>query len=211
MKKPIRDAEASKAALIVAGEKLFAQHGFKGVTIDMLASTSGINRALISYYFGSKEGLYDAVIETLVNDVASDVRSGRSENKAPIAAMRNYISQLARAVANRPALCAILLREYMGGQMQERKKPFNDILQFYQMTEEIYRQGRRLKLFRKLDPHQLHLSIIAPLLHFTITVGFRERAITAHAPNLSNPGIDEFAAHHAALILRGIACDKAKS
>lgn len=211
MKKPTRDAEASKTALIAAGEMLFARDGFKGVTVDMLASASGVNRALISYYFGSKEGLYDAIIEKLVTDTVNDVRSGLSEHKDPVMAMRDYISGLGRAFANRQALGAILLREYMGGRMQERKKPFNNIFKFYQMTEEIYQKGRRSKRFRKLDPHQLHLSIIAPLVHFVITAGFRERALAIHAPALSNPALDDFITHHANLILRGIACDKAKS
>lgn len=210
MKKSTRDAEATKAALIRAGEKLFAKDGFKGVTVDMLASASGVNRALISYYFGSKAGLYDAIIENLVNNVVNDVRSSLNDHKDPFVAMRAYIIGLGRAIAKRPALGAILLREYMGGRMQERKKPFNEIFKFYQITEEIYKQGRRSKHFRKIDPHQLHLSIIAPLVHFIITVGFRERALAAHAPTLSNPALDEFATHHANLILRGIACDKAK-
>ncbi len=206
--KPSRDADKTKASLLEAAERLFAQHGFKGVTVDALTKASGVNRAMISYYFGSKEGLYDAVITALVRDVADDVRRGRDDAHDPAAGLRNYIQCLARAFARRPALGAILLREYMEGRMQEREKPLREVLQFYQMTEALYKAGRRRKQFRKLDPHQLHFSIISPLLHFVLTIGFRDRALSQHAANLSNPSVDKFAEHHASLILQGIAFDE---
>lgn len=56
-----RDA---KEKLLEAGTALFAEKGFAGVSIRELAETAGVNSAMISYYFGGKEGLYEAVIMT---------------------------------------------------------------------------------------------------------------------------------------------------
>ncbi len=57
-----RDAEATREAILDAGERVFAQHGFDGARIDAIAQASGYNKSLIFQYFGDKLGLYAAVI-----------------------------------------------------------------------------------------------------------------------------------------------------
>ncbi len=49
--------------LIQVAELLFAQHGYEAVSIRQLAKEAGVNLAMISYYFGSKEGLFAAILE----------------------------------------------------------------------------------------------------------------------------------------------------
>lgn len=51
-----------RANLIAAAVPLFAVKGFNGVSVRELANTAGVNISMISYYFGSKEGLYGAVL-----------------------------------------------------------------------------------------------------------------------------------------------------
>lgn len=203
LKRQTRDREATKAALIDAGERLFAEHGFRGTTLDMLAEASGANKAMASYYFGSKEGLYDAVIEALVTEVVAAVSDAVEDNGDAVSNFRLYIRGLARALAQRPTFGAILLREYMSGSMQEREKPFREVFKFYQMTEKLYREGRRQKVFRKLDPHQLHLSIIGPLIHFVLTMEFRKRTFARLAGGVEDPSTDDFARHLERLLLDG--------
>ncbi len=57
-----RDAEATREAILDAGESVFAQHGFDGARIDSIAEASGYNKSLIFQYFEDKLGLYAAVI-----------------------------------------------------------------------------------------------------------------------------------------------------
>jgi TetR/AcrR family transcriptional regulator len=51
-----------RANLIAAALPLFAAKGFNGVSVREVAAASGANLSMISYYFGSKEGLYAAVL-----------------------------------------------------------------------------------------------------------------------------------------------------
>ena len=157
-----RDRVATTRALTDAGEKLFAKYGFDGATVDMIVAEAGVNRALVSYYFKSKEGLYDAVITAIVSDVVGEVSTAVDNSENAEKNLRAYIRALALAFAARPSFAAILMREYIGGAMQEREKPFAQVLQFFRMTERIYKAGRKEKLFREVDPHKLHLSIVAP-------------------------------------------------
>lgn len=203
-----RDRAATQRALLQAGEDLFAQFGFSGVTLDMVARASGANKAMVSYYFGSKEGLYDAVIEALVGDVLASVEATLKTGSDPVKNFRRYIAALGQAFAERQSFCAILMREYIEGSMQEREIPFRQVLQFYQMTESFYKAGRKARLFRSFDVHQLHISIVGPLVHFVLTQRLRERALSKHAQDLSNPSIEVFTKQLARMILDGV-CVKA--
>ena len=59
--KTVQDA---KEKLLAAAPRLFAEKGFAGVSIRQLAEAAGVNSAMISYYYGGKEGLYEAVLAT---------------------------------------------------------------------------------------------------------------------------------------------------
>jgi len=58
----MHDAEGARDAILDAGEKVFAEHGFDGARIDVIAEASGYNKSLIFQYFDDKLGLYAAVI-----------------------------------------------------------------------------------------------------------------------------------------------------
>ena len=88
--------------------------------------------------------------------------------------------------------------------MQERKRPFHDILQFYRITESIVHAGRVSGAFRAVDPHKLHLTIVGPLVHFTLTIGFRERTFKKMKMRIENPSVGDFAEHLADIICSGL-------
>jgi TetR/AcrR family transcriptional regulator len=56
-----RDAERSRAALLAAALDEFAERGFAGARVADIAQRAGLNKQLINYYFGGKEGLYLAL------------------------------------------------------------------------------------------------------------------------------------------------------
>jgi TetR/AcrR family transcriptional regulator len=56
-----RDAERSRQALLDAALDEFSERGYAGARVADIARRAGVNKQLINYYFGSKEGLYLAV------------------------------------------------------------------------------------------------------------------------------------------------------
>lgn len=54
----LRDAERSRRLLLGAALDVFAAKGFAGARVQDIAERAGVNKQLISYYFGGKEGLY---------------------------------------------------------------------------------------------------------------------------------------------------------
>lgn len=57
------DKNGTRELLLEVAERLFAQKGFDSVTVRQLAKEAGVNGAMVSYHFGSKNGLLAALID----------------------------------------------------------------------------------------------------------------------------------------------------
>jgi AcrR family transcriptional regulator len=55
--------EEREERMLGAGERIFGARGFRAASMDEIAEASGITKALLYQYFGSKEGLYEACVE----------------------------------------------------------------------------------------------------------------------------------------------------
>jgi AcrR family transcriptional regulator len=58
-----RDAKATRSRILDTAAKHFAEHGLSGGRVDAIAATAGVNIRMIYHHFGSKEGLYLAVLD----------------------------------------------------------------------------------------------------------------------------------------------------
>jgi AcrR family transcriptional regulator len=54
-------AAATRARILEAAERLFAEHGLDGVSVRTIAAAADVDVAMIAYHFGSKPGLFRAV------------------------------------------------------------------------------------------------------------------------------------------------------
>lgn len=75
-------SDKTRAALIEAGILLFGEHGFSATTTRMLAEEADANVAAIPYHFGSKEGLYHAVIGHIADNAAAMTAAARNAMEA---------------------------------------------------------------------------------------------------------------------------------
>ena len=71
----------TKEKLLASATQLFAERGFNGVSTRDLVTISMVNLCSINYYFGSKQKLYDAVIDNIVNNVKENLVSKIDEYK----------------------------------------------------------------------------------------------------------------------------------
>lgn len=63
----------TKEKLLENATTMFAEHGFDGVSTRSLVTVSMVNLCTINYYFGSKQKLYDAVIDNIINNVQENL------------------------------------------------------------------------------------------------------------------------------------------
>ena len=68
-----RDAERTRAALLSAARTLFSTRGFANTGVREVAELAGVNSSLVGRYFGSKQGLFRAVLEEVLDLSPEDI------------------------------------------------------------------------------------------------------------------------------------------
>ena len=68
-----RDAANTRRLLLEAARRRFAHQGYAATTVREIADDAGVNVALISRYFDSKEGLFEACLPTAVDELTHAV------------------------------------------------------------------------------------------------------------------------------------------
>ncbi|HEX8819034.1 MAG TPA: TetR family transcriptional regulator [Archangium sp.] len=71
-----RDAERTRTAILDAAQTLFSTRGFTNTGVREVADLAGVNSALVGRYFGSKEGLFRATLERVI-DISPLLREDR--------------------------------------------------------------------------------------------------------------------------------------
>ncbi len=99
----------SKGLILSAARQEFGQWGYAGGRVDRIARRAGVNKQLIFYYFGSKAGLFQAVVEFSSRDLASD--AGKADlSGGPLDQFRLVLERAFHALtANADLLRATLL------------------------------------------------------------------------------------------------------
>jgi AcrR family transcriptional regulator len=88
-----RDLE-TRARLLKAAGRLFAERGFKKVTVRDICRAARANVAAVNYHFGDKDGLYREVLQIAIDVVRSTTDAGRQagEGRRPEEKLRRYFS-----------------------------------------------------------------------------------------------------------------------
>lgn len=187
-----------------AGEALFAAHGFAGTTLDAIAEAAEVNKAMVRYYFGDKDGLYTAIIETIIDDVLADLERGLASPTDPAGDMGDFVEIFANAIIGRPSFPRMILRDYLDGDILSREVPARKLQGFMETTRRFYEAGHAQGHFRAVDPHMLHLSIVGSAIFFSVTRRIRSN-LSAHQ-GMADLEIEAapFTRHLRDLVLSGI-------
>jgi len=86
------DGESTRVAILQAAERIFADEGLEGARTDAIAAAAGVNKALLYYYFRSKEGLYREVLEGYVADFNRKALEALSSEGSARAVLERYIN-----------------------------------------------------------------------------------------------------------------------
>jgi AcrR family transcriptional regulator len=200
MERNRRDAEATREALLDGAEQLFAERGFDGTSLQALSDLTGVNKAMVSYYFGGKEGLYRAVLRRVLAAFRQPLRELREGTGSACVRLRALVEIIARISAQRPSLPRILLREHLAGGARITDEVFDDLGQALRTTEHLLAEGRATGEFVEVDAHSLHLSLVGGLAYFLVSLSFREGA----EARLSSPSVDAFVRHTQDLFVRAL-------
>jgi len=102
----------TRAEIVAAAERHFAERGFEATRLDDIAADVGIRRAAIFYHFGDKQELYTAVLDEILKGAAAALPSHGSTAERLEAALIGWVDY----VAQRPNVARLILREAANAQ-----------------------------------------------------------------------------------------------
>jgi TetR/AcrR family transcriptional regulator len=114
-----RNPARTRAAILDAAEKLFAQKGFEATSLNEVGTAAGVSRGTPGYFFGAKADLYQAVLDRSFTEVREAVRAGRARalasNQTPDAILAGAVSDYFDFLAARPNFIRLIEREALNG------------------------------------------------------------------------------------------------
>lgn len=96
MARPVNaDAEQTRQRILDAAAQLFATRGVGNTSVRSIAGEAGVNAAMISHYFGGKDGLYRACMEAMYQELVS-LRAALVDSAAQGGGLDAVIDRLVR-------------------------------------------------------------------------------------------------------------------
>jgi AcrR family transcriptional regulator len=161
--------------IIETAEQLFAVHGYEGTSVRQIADAAGVNLAMISYYFGSKEKLMQALVNLRTVDTKLAMQSLLKDDAIdPFQKMNIMISQYVERLIQQQRFFKIMVSE----QMLHKNCEISDMLTEVKkgnaaLLEEIVKEGQKKKYFKKnIDVVMLMNMLIGTITQTLINIPF---------------------------------------
>jgi AcrR family transcriptional regulator len=161
---------ATRDKILDVAESLFARKGYDGTTIKQIGGGSGLNPALIYYYFDGKEGLYKAVLQRFFDTVLAQGVAVLDGTVPPAEAIRRLLALQAEWLLARPNLYRLLVREMVDHDARHAQEIMLQMAAGpFQRLCRVIEQGQQSGSFRTdLEPRSAAVSTIAQVVYFFI-------------------------------------------
>jgi AcrR family transcriptional regulator len=163
MRKP-KAPEANRERIVAAAIEEFAARGFKGAAMDAIAARTHTTRALINYYFGSKEKLYLAVLERVYGEIRDAESRLDLEPLPPIEAVRRIVEFTYHYYVEHEGFVRLVVAENQARGRHLRKSRAMRTLNrpIIERLARVIERGQAEGLFRRdADPVEVHKAIAA--------------------------------------------------
>ncbi|HSV83305.1 MAG TPA: TetR/AcrR family transcriptional regulator [Ramlibacter sp.] len=165
-KEPTRtnDPERTKANILEVAEAEFGEKGLAGARIDEIAAATQTSKRMIYYYFGSKEGLYLAVLEEAYRRVRDIEGELHLQDLEPEQALRRLVAFTFDHHLHHESYIRLVMNENINrGQYLAQSQRIQDLnVPAIDAIRNLYERGLKNGLFRPgLDPVDIHASISA--------------------------------------------------
>jgi AcrR family transcriptional regulator len=155
---------ATVQRILSAAESVFAERGLAGARIDAIARAARVNKALLYYYFRSKEELHRCTLDMLFRALRAE--TGGRHSASPRDQLIGYVNGYFDFVAAHPNYPRLVQREVMG---RGRGLPWivHEYFQpLHRRLTAVVREGVARGEFRSVDPQQTVLTLIAMMAFY---------------------------------------------
>jgi AcrR family transcriptional regulator len=159
-------SDRTRAAILAAAGRNFAHSGLAGARIDAIAASAGVNKALLYYYFKSKDRLYATVLEDQFREFNRRALEVLEAPGAARAVLLRYVGLHFDFISARHRSAALYQQLMMAG-----GKPLGRLVRKYfvarsQAFGRLLERGMRSGEFRRADRVHTAISIVALIVFY---------------------------------------------
>ena len=157
-------AQATRESILRAAIKVFAKNGFDGGRVEQISKAAKSYDRMIYYYFGSKEGLYLAVLEESYRQVREIEAELHLQDLEPEEALRRLVAFTFDHHLQHENYIRLVMNENINrGQYLAQSQHIQELnVPAIAAIRHLYQRGIKSGVFRTgLDPVDIHASISA--------------------------------------------------
>ena len=169
----------TKESIILAATEEFANHGLNGARVDAIAARTHMAKRMIYYYFGSKEELFNAVLERAYSCIRAAERGLNLDRLTPVEAIRRLVEfTFDYEEANVDFIRLVAIENTHRGQHIVKSKMIKDLnIPIIDELATILERGKKDGVFREdVDSIDLHY-LISSFCFFRVSNQYTLRAI----------------------------------
>ena len=156
----------TRAAILAAAERAFATDGLDGARIDAIAVAAGVNKALLYYYFKSKHGLYEAVLEDHFREFNDQALAVLAAPGAARAVLLRYVSLYFDFISTRRRYASLYQQL-----MTARGRPLERMVRKYLVPrhaafKKLLDRGVRSGELRRTDARHTAISVVGLIVFY---------------------------------------------
>jgi TetR/AcrR family transcriptional regulator len=160
-----RIQKKNRDLILDAALGVFSDHGFRGATLDQIASAAGLSKPNVLYYFASKEAIYTALLSGLLETWLDPLRAIDPDGD-PVEEIVGYVMRKLQMSREFPRESRLFANEIVQGAPHIEDQIRGPLKALVDKTAVLFRQWMTQGKLTKIDPHHLIFSIWAQTQHY---------------------------------------------
>ena len=167
---------AKRQAILTAALNIFSQYGIHGTRLEQVAEQAGVSKTNLLYYYPSKEALYVAVMQQILDIWLAPLKAFREEF-TPLVAIKEYIRLKLEVSRDYPQASKLFCMEMLQGAPLLQAELSGDLKQLIDEKSAIIAGWVESGKLAAVDPHHLIFMIWASTQHYA-DFGSQVEAVT---------------------------------
>ena len=173
----------NEALILDAALEVFSAYGYRGATVDQIASKCGLSKPNLLYYFKRKEDIYTAVLERTLALWLAPLQALDPE-KDPIDELTRYISAKLDLTFARPEASKLFANEILHGAPHVAPFLIGPLKELVTAKSKVIRNWVGQGKIRDVEPEHLIFAIWSVMQHYA-DFGVKVEAVLGTKPNVA--------------------------
>jgi TetR/AcrR family transcriptional regulator len=165
----------SRTRLLRAAAIEFGRKSYAAVNVESIAARAHLNKAMLYYHFGSKLGLYQALLRDAFGQATAEFDALAAAPLAPDEKLRRAVEIFVTLAETRPFFPPTMLREVASRGEHLDAETARALSAVPRAIGVLVQQGVDAGVFHPINPILVHLTIVGPLMMFVASAPLRRR------------------------------------